>query len=114
MYKLPLLSNSKFKPLFNNRLLPRMFKLQSKPLPSAVNKKLNKNLKESRKLRSANSHLLLTIEMMHTINTSTNTRAMSTAHPSNTRLFVVVVKYVKLLLIPVDTKLQAKATSLTT
>lgn len=91
-----------------------MFQLQRKPLPSARNKKLDKNLKVSHKFRSANSQLLLTIEMMHMINTSTNTRAISTAHPSNTRQFVVVVKCVKLLLITVDTKLQAKATSLTT
>ena len=91
-----------------------MFQLQSKPLPSAKNKKLDKNLKESLKFKSANSQLLLTIEMMHMINTSTNTRAISTAHPNNTHLFVVVVKCVKLLLITVDTKLQPKATSLTT
>ena len=91
-----------------------MFQLQSKPLPSAKNKKLDKNLKESLKFKSANSQLLLIIEMMHTINTSTNTRAISIAHPSTTRLFVAVVKCVKLLLITAVTKLQAKATSLTT
>ena len=100
-------------PLFNNMLKPRMFQLQSKPLPSARNKKLDKNLKESQ-FNSANSQLLLTIEMMHTINTSTNTRAMFTAHPSNTRLFVVVVKCVKLLLMTVATKRLVKATSQTT